>query len=717
MTHGAALRGCTSVLASRNGQSVLQCAMAAALWLALLASVACSEAGTATPDSPDQTAKDAQVAETKQADGAVVDIADGLAAADAPQTDTPDSEAGAGQTEPLTDAATADEGPVDAAAQASSATDASVAADLDATETVDAGDVVSVDDVPDSGAPTDLADPGQPADTEPPADTSDADEATADVGPKDPTLLPKVAFADITADFAIDPAKVHGACVGLGDYDGNGHDDFVVIEVDKTKATIHAVLLGGAKVQHVFTPVDTTMLLPTTGCSVVDLDSDGKLDLLLGGHAGAAFYAGDGKGSFVDQSAQWLPFIMDFATLTLAPVDLDGDGDLDLFVGAGVTPVTPNGGGPACGSLQCAYEETDFICTMKFPFPDAPASLQDRVLIQGPKLPLVDQTAQWNVPPGGIWSNAQAVDIDLDGKMDVLVGDDFGAHRYLRNVGGQFAAYATDIGFHSYGHGMGWGVGDFNGDGLPDLVMADAGPNPLFLQVKPGIGKPVGFQDVGGNWGLWGPTWMASTWSPLVADFDQDGNEDLMMGVSISTTDPAEFPNVAAGCAGSVAKQYDGYPNPDVLFLSGGSASSWQAFAFPSGPYSHFAMVTQGTIDLDGDGDLDLVQTRPNAKMTSMVRLVRNDLPGKGKSLFVRVLGKKGNLDALGTTVSAKINGNLRTRWLVGSGGTGGTRSRVAHFGLGSGDTAKDVVIRWPDGKQTKLGDLKAGTTTATTWP
>ncbi len=698
-----------------SASAAVRCA--GALLVALLVGGGCGEPATQTSDAAASAAQDAPKADTAAVDAAPVAVVDGGASVDgAAVAVEPD-----------------DGGDFDAAPQDATATDG-LPLDLDATDAQnDASDAAvadvtgaDLDSLVDSPAMPDgaeLADAPDGADAAAdeevasPAETSSVDATPVAIGPQDPTQLPKVAFTDITASFGIDPLKVHSACVGLGDFDNNGHDDFLVIEVDKTKATIHAVLLGGAKPQHVFTPFDTTLLLPTTGCSMVDLDSDGKLDLLAGGHAGAAFYTGDGKGGFVDHSAQWLPYIMDFATLTLAPADLDGDGDLDLFVGAGVTPVTPNGGGPACGSLACAYEETDFICTMKMPFPESPAALQDRVLIQGPTLPLVDQTKAWNVPPGGIWSNAQPVDINLDGKMDMLVGDDFGAHRLLHNVGGKFQAYATDCGFHSYGHGMGWGIGDFNGDGLPDPVMADAGPNPLFMQVKPEPGMPVGFQDVGGKWGIWGPTWMASTWSPLVADFDQDGHDDLVLGVSISTTDPTEFPNVAAGCAGSVAKPYDGHPNPDILFLSAGSPSGFQAFQFPSGPFSHFAMVAHGTIDLDGDGDLDLVQTRPNAKMTAMVRIVRNDLPGKGKSLFVHVKGKKGNLDAIGTTVSAQIGGKLRTRWLVGSGGTGGTRSRVAHFGLGNTSVAKGVVVRWPDGKETKLGDLAAGSSTTAVWP
>ncbi|MSP90366.1 MAG: CRTAC1 family protein [Myxococcales bacterium] len=552
------------------------------------------------------------------------------------------------------------------------------------------------------------------------ADAPDANTAPPDLTkpvPQDPTLLPPAPFADLTTDFGFDPLKIHGACVGVADFDSNGRDDFLVIEVSGKKATIHAVLLGATLPVHVFTAFDTTLLLPTTGCSIADMDSDGKPDLIAGGHAGAALYFGDGKGGFVDKSEAWLPYIMDFATLTIAPVDLDGDGDLDLFVGAGVTPVTPSGGGPACGSLVCDYVDDDFVCTMKVKFPEAPQELQDRVLIRGAQLPMTDETKAWNVPLGGIWSNVMPIDIDADGKMDVVVGDDFGAHRLLHNVGGKFTEYLADIGFHNYGHAMGWSVGDLNADGLADLVMADAGPNPVFVRkAKADAGVPFTFVDEGGARGVWGPTWTASTWSPLLADFDHDGRDDLMMGVSIATT-LEQFPSAAAGCLGTKQKPYDGHPNPDLLFLSNGSGTTFKPHKFPNGPYSHFAMVTQAVIDLDDDGDLDLVQTRPNVNMTAGVRIMRNDVPKLGKSFVVKVTGKGGNLDALGTVVKATIGGVVRTRWLNGTGGTGGTRSRMAHFGLGGAEKATDVTILWPDGKLTKLGDVAAGQTQGATWP
>ncbi len=674
-------------------------------------------ADTTADAAPDNGAGEADLLADAESDvGPDVDAEDAASDAadldgDAPEeaADTPDAPDEAGAGDSLFDADGSEGGALDTAVdvgevQGDTALDSSDGSDVDA-------EVATTEDAVDGDA-----------DAAPLPLNPTLTELEGPYLPVDPDTLPAAPFADITKDLGLDPIATMGACVAAGDLDNDGDDDFLLVDLAASKAAIRSVLLDKGKAVHVLTIFDTTLLVPSTGCAVADMNADGKLDLLVGGHSGAGLYLGDGKGKFKDASDEFLPYIMDFATLTIAPVDIDGDLDLDVFVGAGVTPVTPGGGGPACGTISCGFTLDDFICSFKFPFPESPAELQDRMLIRGAKLPLVDATTAWKVPSGGIWSNAFPIDLDMDGKMDMIVGDDFGAHRYLRNKGGVFEAFATDIGFHSYGHAMGWGVGDFNADGKPDLVMADAGPSPVFVQVPPDAGKPVGFVDKGGAFGVWSPSWTASSWAPLVADFDHDGKDDVMLGISISAP-LGLFPFIAAGCMpGGGGVLYQGHPNQDLIFLSG-QGSPFGVYNFPSGPFSHFAMVTHATLDLDGDGDLDLVQTRPNVNQTGMVRVLRNEIgvidgkDTKGLAFQVLLTGKDGNLDAIGARVTAQISGVLRTRWLTGTGGTGGTRTRRAHFGLGQAKAAQAVTVHWPDGKTTLLGSVAAGAIVKATWP
>ncbi len=73
-------------------------------------------------------------------------------------------------------------------------------------------------------------------------------------------------------------------------------------------------------------------------------------------------------------------------------------------------------------------------------------------------------------------------------------------------------------------------------------------------------------------------------------------------------------------------------------------------------------------------------------------------------------------MDAVGAKVTANVGGILRTRWLVGGGGFGGTRLRMAHFGLGKAGVATDVTVHWPNGKKTVVGELKPGDKKTVKW-
>jgi hypothetical protein len=542
-------------------------------------------------------------------------------------------------------------------------------------------------------------------------DADDPPPQTYDGKPTDPATLPLAAFVDVTVQFGLDPAKVHGACVAVADFDDNGRADFAVVEASAGKAAIHAVLLGNGPPVHVWSAVDTATLVPAFGCAAFDFDGDAKTDLLLGGPAGAAFYRGKGQGVFTDASTEWLPYINDYVGFSFTPADLDGDGDLDVYVGAGMDP-------PPCESLKCLWTATDLYCDVVPPIP-LTAQLQDRVLMHGDTLPLKDATQAWKVPPGGTQTVAMAFDVDRDGKLDMLVGDDFGSHRLLHNQGGSFATYGTETGFHPYAGAMGWGVSDLDGDGRVEFVLAESGPTPIYEQTKAVEGLPLRVFDRGGEWGVWWPTWGSSAWTPLVADFDHDAQDDLLLGISANFTaeQAADFMNV---CSASKEKKnpFEGVPSIDVLFTHGASGGQLEASKLPPGAYPHVVMIDQKLIDLDGDGDLDVVQTRPGPSLqpTSRVRVLRNDLAKQGKSIVVVLRGKGQNQDALGAVVSATIGGKVRKRWLLGGGSFNGLPSRFAHFGLGGANKATGVAVTWPDGSVTAVGDLAAGSNTLVTW-
>lgn len=90
--------------------------------------------------------------------------------------------------------------------------------------------------------------------------------------------------------------------------------------------------------------------------------------------------------------------------------------------------------------------------------------------------------------------------------------------RLFRNLGdGRFADVTEQAGLRATGFGQGVTVGDFDNDGLPDLYVANIGPNQLYHNNGDGT-----FTDLSSN--LQGAKWTIST---LLADLDGDRLPDL----------------------------------------------------------------------------------------------------------------------------------------------------------------------------------------------
>ena len=101
-------------------------------------------------------------------------------------------------------------------------------------------------------------------------------------------------------------------------------------------------------------------------------------------------------------------------------------------------------------------------------------------------------------------------------------------------------------------------------------------------------------------------------------------------------------------------------------------------------------------IDLDADGDQDLILKNRNGRQ---LRAFRNDMPdGPARHLSLRLEGRRSNRDGVGGRVWVVTDRRTLMREIVSGSGYLSQRSRVAWFGLAREETVRSVRVRWPLG-------------------
>ena len=194
------------------------------------------------------------------------------------------------------------------------------------------------------------------------------------------------------------------------------------------------------------------------GPQVVDLDGDGKPDLISGGYDGDInFFKGMGGGRFapktilIDAKQFGKGKIEGYTILQAASVaaaDWDGDGDIDLIVGC------------IFGEVYY-FENTGTKTNPKFGKPVP--------MMAGGKAIGVGQKA-----------GPEVADWDCDGKLDLIVGSESSGVLFFRNIGTKTAPKLADpitivpADDKTIGCRMKPRVVDWNKDGLPDLLVGGA---------------------------------------------------------------------------------------------------------------------------------------------------------------------------------------------------------------------------------------------------
>lgn len=533
----------------------------------------------------------------------------------------------------------------------------------------------------------------------------------------------------------------NGAGVGVGDINNDGLSDiFFAGNMVSSKLYVNK---GDFKFEDVTEKAGVTTNLWCTGVSMVDINQDGLLDIyvstiqpiidkepvpnLLFLNKGIG---SDGVPTFEEVAATMGLADMSYATQA-AFLDYDLDGDLDMYL--------------LTNALE-QYNRNQAIGQKN----DGTAKSTDRFYRNdGIKdgLPIFTEVSrEAGIQMEGWGLGIVVNDINHDGYPDVYIANDFISNDNLliNNGDGTFSNKIQSMMKHQEQNGMGVDMADINNDGLNDIVALDMMPEDnlrqktmfstvgydrfmLFrskgyqdqyirnvLQINNGNQT---FSDIGYLAGIYATDW---SWSSLLVDFDNDGYRDLFVGngyrkditdqdfiayskeLAMFSTDRNRMNTIR----GEVEKLV-GVEKPNFLFKNNGDltfrdvAAEW-GVGQPS--YSNGAAY----VDLDNDGDLDLVTNNINSE-AFIYRNTLHDTNAKNASYFrVKLVGEKGNSHGIGTKISLHAGNQLFYAEHQLARGYKSSVEPVEHFGLGSISTIDSLVVRWPSGRIQKLKNVSA---------
>jgi hypothetical protein len=446
-----------------------------------------------------------------------------------------------------------------------------------------------------------------------------------------------------------------GGGIAAADYDGDGDTDLYVIGGDGGENALFRND-GGT-----FTNVaeDAGVALAGTNGSgplFFDYDGDGFPDLFVGGTDGSApvLFHNLGGSRFEDVTARaGLGGVG--ITMSATAGDYDGDGWLDLFLSHWGSV------GQSCHVWRNLHGE-------RFQCMDGPLGIPD--FTQG----LTVRSFSGNF-----------VDIDRDGRQDLLVTSDFGTSRVLRNHGSAgFVPWDSPV--ISDENGMGAAIGDYDGDGAIDwfvtsiwdgdgVTEGDWGTTGNRMYRNLGDGTFEDTTDVAGvRQGDW-------AWAACFADFDQDGVLDLV--------------HVTGWPQGSAQFR----DTPARLFVGRGDGS-FDERAAELGFDEHGNGRGLVCFDYDGDGDIDLAVMNNDGPL----RLWQNDGGSAlGNFLAVKLEAPAPNVDAIGARITVRVGGSAQVRLIRGGTNYASQDPPEAHFGLGAAGVIDSLSIEWPDGQTTTL--------------
>jgi hypothetical protein len=108
-------------------------------------------------------------------------------------------------------------------------------------------------------------------------------------------------------------------------------------------------------------------------------------------------------------------------------------------------------------------------------------------------------------------------------------------------------------------------------------------------------------------------------------------------------------------------------------------------------------------LDYNNDGQIDLLLR--NYKQPT--ELMKNVGGGTGHWMEMKLVGTVSNRDAVGAKIRLRTVNGWQTRVVTAGSAYLSAQSSIQHFGLGPENRALEVLITWPSGAVTHIGELE----------